>query len=49
MKDSKILNRAPEIIKENPEMFEALVKFEKTGRLPTIEELKKRKQELKKQ
>ena len=33
---NKILKRIDNIIKENPEVFEALVEFEKTGRLPTI-------------
>lgn len=49
MPSDKFLQRAKQVIKDNPEVFEALLEFEKTGRLPTIEELKKRKQELKKQ
>ena len=42
--DKNVIKRANEVIKKNPEAFEALVEFEKTGVLPTIEELKRRKQ-----
>lgn len=32
--DKPFMERAREIIKRNPEYFEALVEFEKTGKLP---------------
>jgi hypothetical protein len=43
MAQSKFVKTARRIVRENPEVFEALLEFEKTGRLPTIDELKERK------
>ena len=34
--DSDFVKKAKKIIKENPEYFEALVEFEKTGKLPKL-------------
>jgi hypothetical protein len=42
MSESKFLRTARRIIRENPEVFEALLEFERTGRLPAVAELKKR-------
>jgi hypothetical protein len=39
---SKFVKTARRIVRENPEVFEALLEFEKTGRLPAIKELKKK-------
>ena len=36
MSSGEIAKKAIEIIKRNPEYFEALVEFEKTGRLPKL-------------
>ena len=36
MQSGKVAETAIKIIKRNPEYFEALVEFEKTGRLPKI-------------
>lgn len=36
MSSSKFLKRARKVIKENPRMFEALLEFEKTGKLPKL-------------
>ncbi len=36
MSSGKVAETAIKIIKRNPEYFEALVEFEKTGRLPKI-------------
>ena len=36
MPPGKVAKKALEIIKRNPEYFEALVEFEKTGRLPKL-------------
>lgn len=47
MLSSKVLKRVDQIIEENPEAFEALLEYEKTGRLPKIEELKKEKLKIK--
>ncbi len=36
MSSSKFLWRAKKLIKENPRMFDALMEFEKTGKLPKL-------------
>ncbi|MFH1592939.1 MAG: hypothetical protein ABIB47_06250 [Candidatus Woesearchaeota archaeon] len=36
MQSGKIAKKAIEIIERNPEYFEALVEFEKTGKLPKL-------------
>lgn len=36
MPSSKFLLRAKKIIKENPRMFDALIKFERTKKLPKL-------------
>lgn len=36
MQSNKFVEAGKRIIRENPEIFEALVDFEKTGRLPRI-------------
>jgi hypothetical protein len=46
MAQSKFLRTVKRIVRENPEVFEALLEFEKTGRLPTINELKERKRQM---
>ncbi len=40
MSERNILKIAKKIIKEHPEYFEALVEFERTGRLPKIKRRK---------
>jgi hypothetical protein len=45
MKKETFGERAVKIIRKNPEVFEALLEFEKTGRLPTVAEIKARKRQ----